>query len=76
MSDQNPITDIRRDFDAQGFSLRITPIASGSRYLACARHHTTSRGPLAISDTPEAAARAAWQRFETYRRHYISPPDS
>jgi hypothetical protein len=63
------VVTLRRQFEAAGFDLAITPIATG-RYVACATNEATGQGPIAAGDTPQEAAATAWRRFETYRQYY------
>lgn len=69
MLEHPAVVATRRQFEAEGFNLAITPIATG-RYVACATNAVTGQGPIAVGDTEQEAAATAWRRFETYRQHY------
>ncbi len=63
------VEEARRRFEAEGFSLTVRPLGA-DRYVACATERASGRGPVAMGDTTEASASAAWLRFEKNRQHF------
>ena len=65
------VDEARRRFEAEGFSLTVRLLAC-DRYVACATQRASGRGPVAVGDTAEASALAAWLRFEENRHHFTA----